>query len=62
MAYQDFIEKLFTKNGTKEEFTWLSTQLTMVCKISIENFRILTLFLAEMCIFPMSTTFVTRVF
>jgi hypothetical protein len=32
-AYQGFIEKLFTKNATKEEFTRLSTHVTMVfCK------------------------------
>jgi hypothetical protein len=31
MAYQNFIEKLFTKNSTKQDFTWLSIQLTMVC-------------------------------
>jgi hypothetical protein len=25
MAYQGFIEKLFTRNATKEDFSWLST-------------------------------------
>jgi hypothetical protein len=25
MAFQGFIENLFTKNGTKQDFTWLST-------------------------------------
>jgi hypothetical protein len=62
MAYQDFIEKFFTKNPTKQDFTWLSTELTMVYAISIAKFRILTPFLAVMCIFPMPTTFVVRVF
>jgi hypothetical protein len=38
MAYQGFREKLFTKNGTKQDFTWLSTLLTMVYESSIVNF------------------------
>jgi hypothetical protein len=38
MAYQGFREKLFTKNGTKQGFTWLFTQLTMVYTSFIENF------------------------
>jgi hypothetical protein len=62
MAYQGLREKFFTKNGTKQELTWLSIQVTMVCASSIENFRILILFLVDMCIFPWPTTFVTRVF
>jgi hypothetical protein len=38
MAYEGFREKLFTKNATKQAFTWLSTLLTMVYESSIENF------------------------
>jgi hypothetical protein len=33
-----FQRKLFIKNGTKRNFTWLSTQLSLVCASSIENF------------------------
>jgi hypothetical protein len=38
MAYQGFIEKLFTKNATKQEFTSLSTHVTMVFETSTTNF------------------------
>jgi hypothetical protein len=62
MAYQGFIEKLFIKNATKQEFTWLSTQVTMLCASFIENFRILTPFLVEMCTFPSPTTFIPGFF
>jgi hypothetical protein len=62
MAYQHLREKFFTKVGTKQDFTWLSSQLSLVCASSIANFQILAQFLAEMCIFPMPKTFVTRVF
>jgi hypothetical protein len=62
MAYQGLREKLFTKNGTKQELTWLFIQVTMVCASSIENFQILIPFLVDMCIFPWPTTFVTRFF
>jgi hypothetical protein len=57
-----FQRKILRKNGTKQDFTWLSTQVTMVCANSIANIRILTPFLADMCISPRPTTFVTRVF
>jgi hypothetical protein len=35
MAYQGLRENLFTKNGTKQELTWLSIHLTMVYASSI---------------------------
>jgi hypothetical protein len=38
MAFQGFIEKLFTKNATKYEFTRLSTHVTMVFETSIAKF------------------------
>jgi hypothetical protein len=38
LAYQGLREKLFTKNATKQELTWLSSQVTMVCASSIPNF------------------------
>jgi hypothetical protein len=38
MAYQGFIEKLFTKNATKHEFTWLSTRVTMGFETSTVKF------------------------
>jgi hypothetical protein len=38
MAYQGFIEKIFTKNATKQEFTWLYTHVIMVLETSIANF------------------------
>jgi hypothetical protein len=62
MVYKNLVEKIFTKNSTKQDFNWLSTQLTMVCASLKENFWILTPFLAEMCIFLWPTTFVTRIF
>jgi hypothetical protein len=37
-AIPRFKKKLFTKNGTKQEFTWLSTQVIMVCGSFIANF------------------------
>jgi hypothetical protein len=62
MAYQGFIGKLFIKNANKQEFTWLSTHVTVVFEISIANFYILDSFLADMCIFPFLTNFVTMDF
>jgi hypothetical protein len=61
MAYQNFIEKLFTKNSTKQDFTWLPTQLTSLCKFQgkLLNFDPI---LTDMCIFQWPMTFVTRVF
>jgi hypothetical protein len=62
MAYQYFIGKIFIKNANKQEFTWLSTHVTVVFEISIANFYILDSFLADMCIFPFPTNFVTMDF
>jgi hypothetical protein len=53
-----FQRKTLHKNGTKQDFTWISTHVTMVFEISIANFYILHSFLADMCIFPFATTFV----
>jgi hypothetical protein len=33
-----FQRKILQKNGTKQDFTWLSTQLAMICVSSIANF------------------------
>jgi hypothetical protein len=38
MEYRGFIEKLFTKNATRQEFIRHSTQLSLVCASSIANF------------------------
>jgi hypothetical protein len=38
LAFQGFIEKLFTKIATKQEFTWLSTHMTMVFETSVTKF------------------------
>jgi hypothetical protein len=57
-----FHRKTLHKNGTKQDFTWISTRVTVVFEISIANFYILDSFLADMCIFPFATTFVTMDF
>jgi hypothetical protein len=45
-----------------QEFSWTSSQVTMVCASSIANYGTMVPFLVQMCIFARPTTFVTSVF
>jgi hypothetical protein len=56
------MKTLQKKVATKPEFSWLFSEVTMVCASSIAKFGIMVPFLVEMSIFTSPTTFVTSVF
>jgi hypothetical protein len=63
MAFQAFTGELFHKDVLLGRSSLsLLCQVTMVCASSTVNYGTMLPFLAEMCIFAFSTTFVTNVF
>jgi hypothetical protein len=64
--YQTWHSKGSQENSSQrvasgQEFSWTSSQVTMVCASSISNNGNMVPFLVEMCIFARPTTFVASV-